>query len=178
MRPLLVAALAGAAVSVALGVYADTHEPTFGKLFTLFFSATINLKAWFATLAVALALFQILSAMRLYGKINIPARVPSWLGDAHRLSGTLALLVSLPVAYHCLWALGLETDVGSARRFVHSLAGCFFYGAITAKVIVVRSRQLPGWALPLAGGAVFTGLVVIWYTSALWFFTDQGFPSI
>jgi hypothetical protein len=31
--------------------------------------------------------------------------------------------------------------------------------------------------LPIAGGLVLTGLVVIWLTSALWFFDNVGFPS-
>ena len=57
-----------------------------------------------------LALVQLLTALRLYGKLRIPRKVPAWLGDVHRLSGTLALLFSLPVAYHCLWALGFERD--------------------------------------------------------------------
>jgi hypothetical protein len=32
-------------------------------------------------------------------------------------------------------------------------------------------------ALPVAGGMLFTGLVVVWLTSALWFFREFGFPS-
>ena len=50
---------------------------------------------------------------------------------------------------------------------MHSLAGCFFYGAFTAKVLLVQSRRLPGWALP-AGGALAILVAVLWYTSALW----------
>jgi hypothetical protein len=43
---------------------------------------------------------------------------------------------------------------------------------------VVRSRQTPSWAFPAAGGALFTALVVVWLTSAMWFFTSFGFPSV
>jgi hypothetical protein len=175
---LAVPALVGAAVAVALGVYANAHDPTGEALFTLFFSATLNMKAWLATVVLLLGGFQVLTAARLFGKIRVPARVPPWLGQVHRLSGTLAFLVSLPVAYHCLWSLGFESDVDETRRFVHSLAGCFFYGAFATKVLVVRSRGLPGWALPAAGGAVFTALVVLWVTSSLWFFDHVGFPEI
>jgi hypothetical protein len=175
---LLVPVLAGAAVAVAAGTYAQVHDPTGENLFTLFFSATLNLKAWFATAAVLLALFQISSALVIYGKIPVK-RQPAWLGDAHRLSGTLAFLCTLPVSYHCLWSLGWAPQGSDDTRvFVHSIAGCFFYGAITAKVIIVRDRRLPGWALPIAGGAVFTALIVLWYTSSLWFFREIGFPEI
>ena len=169
--------LAGAAVAIALGVYGRVHDPTGEKLFTLVFTATLNMKAWLATVAVTLATVQVLTALRIYGKVPWPRRVPAWLGDAHRLSGTLAFLVSLPVAYHCLWSLGFESSTSEPRRFVHSIAGCFFYGAFASKVIAVRSHRLPSWALPLLGGTVFSALVVIWLTSSLWFFDNVGFPA-
>lgn len=178
VTPLLLALLAGAAVSVGLGVYGRVHDPTGEAIFTLFFTGTINLKTWFTTLALVLVAFQLYSALRLWGKVTVPAALPSWFGDAHRLSGTLAFLVSLPVAYHCLWALGFEADADQTRRFVHSLFGCFFYGIFVVKVFAVRRPGLPSWVLPVVGGATFAALVVIWYTSALWFFQQSGFPSI
>ena len=69
--------LLGAAVSVALGVYADSHTPTHEKPYTLFFSGTIQLKVWFATAAIALAVLQLLLAARLYGRIPIPRQAPT-----------------------------------------------------------------------------------------------------
>jgi len=91
------------------------------------------------------------------------------------MSGTLAFLIALPVAYHCLWALGFQdTD---SRVMWHSIAGCFFFGAFAAKVIVVETKNLPRLALPVAGGLLFSALVVVWLTSALWFFREFGFPS-
>jgi hypothetical protein len=59
---------------------------------------------------------------------------------------------------------------------VHSLAGCFFYGAFTAKVLLVQSRRLPGWALPAAGGALAILVAVLWYTSALWYYSGYQLP--
>jgi len=41
---------------------------------------------------------------------------------------------------------------------------------------VVRSRWLPGYALPLAGGILVTVVAVLWYTSALWNFNDFSLP--
>ena len=174
---LLVPTALGGAVAVALGVYANEHDPTGESILGdgLFFSATLNMKAWLATAAIALALFQITSALWIYGRLPAAGEPPTWLGVAHKLSGTLAFLVSLPVAYHCLWALGFQDSTG--RVLVHSLAGCFFYGAFVAKVVVVESKRLPGWALPLAGGAVFSALAAIWLTSSLWFFDNFGFPE-
>jgi Family of unknown function (DUF6529) len=173
----LIPAGIGAAVALAIGAYANAHDPTGESILGdgLFFSATLNMKAWLATAAILFAMFQVVSALWLYGRLPGSPDVPRWLGTAHRVSGTLAFLVSLPVAYHCLWALGFQDATG--RTLVHSLAGCFFYGAFVAKVVVVESRGLPGWTLPVAGGAVFTALVVIWLTSSLWFFDNFGFPE-
>jgi hypothetical protein len=175
---LLFPILAGAAVAVALGVYGSIHDPTKEQPYTLFFTATFNLKVWFATVAVFFALVQVLSALRIYGKIKIPRTEPSWLGDFHRLSGALAFGFTLPVAYQCLWGIGFETNNmygdHSIRVLVHSVAGCFFFGALVTKVCFVREKGLSGWVLPVAGGAVFTALVVVWVTSAFFFFVDPG----
>jgi hypothetical protein len=176
---LLLAGLIGAAVALALGIYGNVHDPSQAQGeqldFTLFFASTISMKVWMASAAVLFALIQILSALWVYGKLGVEA--PDWAGSVHRISGRLAFLVSLPVAYHCLWSIGFQdTDT---RVLVHSLLGCFFYGAFATKVVIVRSPQLPGIALPIAGGVVFTTLVVLWYTSALWY-VDQmnGFPPL
>ncbi len=175
LRP-VVAFLVAAAVAVAVGVYGNVHDPTGRSLITLFFTATINLKAWLATMVVVLAAFQLGSALRIYGRIG-SGPAPAWLGTAHRFAGTAAFLVSIPVAYHCLWALGFQADQG-ARILVHSLAGTAFYGAFAAKVLLVRWHGPPSWALPVAGGTVFTLLVVVWLSSSFWFFTTVEFPGI
>ena len=168
--------LVGGAVALALGVYGEAHDPTREQPYTLVFSSTIQLKVWFATAAVALAVVQVLLGLRLYDKISLPRHAPAWLGDAHRLVGTLAFVLTLPVAYQCLWALGFEST--DTRVLVHSLLGCIFYGIFTVKVLAVRVRGLPEPTLPLAGGLVFAALVGVWLTSALWFLTSRppGLP--
>ena len=171
---LLIAIGLGAVVAIALGVYGNVHDPSQELVFTLFFQSTIAMKVWFATFAIAFAFVQVTSALWLYGKLGL--QVPSWLGAVHRISGRLAFLFTLPVAYHCLWSLGFqETDT---RVLAHSLLGCLFYGAFAAKVTIVRSKNLPGLALPIAGGTLFAILVGVWLTSARWFITEQGFPDI
>jgi hypothetical protein len=172
---LIVFLLIGAIVALSLGVYGSIHDPTGRSLVTLVFTRTINLKVWLATAAFALALFQLGSSLRFYGKVG-KGRVPRWLRPAHRISGTLAFLLVIPVAYHCLWSLGFHTDHG-VRVMAHGMAGCFFFGALTTKVLVVRSRRMPRWALPVIGGSLFAALTVIWLTSSLWFFTNIEFPG-
>jgi hypothetical protein len=171
---LLAAAALGAFVAVALGVYGRVHDPSQELVFTLFFASTISMKVWLASLALALAVVQVLSALWVYGKIS--EQVPGWAGTAHRISGRLAFIVSLPVAYHCLWSLGFQ-DSGT-RVLLHSLLGCCVYGAFAAKVTIVNSKGLPGLALPVAGGIMFAVLIGVWLTSAYWFIDNSGWPPI
>ena len=170
-------ALAGGAVAVALGVYGRVHEPTHRSIDDLGFPSLLAMKSWLTTIATALALFQVLSALRMYGRFRTRRTVPRWLPSAHRWSGTAAFVISLPVAYHCLWSLGFATDRG-ARPMIHGLLGCAFYGAITTKLLSLRATRLPSWAIPVVGASLVTILTGIFLTSSLWFFTTVEFPAL
>jgi hypothetical protein len=174
VRRLLIIALVGAGVALTLGIYANAHSPASDLTITLGFTNTITMKVWLTTIVLCFAVIQLLSALWLYGRLPV-GDAPSWLGSVHRISGRLAFLVSLPVAYQCLYQLGFQHS--SARVLLHSILGCLFYGAFAAKVLIVRSRNLPGAALPLAGGLVFVLLVYIWLLSVLWYVDQSGFPS-
>lgn len=167
---MLVAVAVGTLVSVGLGVYGSTHEATFFAFNLAGFSSGIAAKAWLATLAFLLAVVQLVSAMIMYGRI--PVTAPSWIGGLHRWSGRLAVIVTVPVAVHCLYALGFQS--GEPRVLLHSLFGCFFYGAFVAKMLLLRRPNAPGWGLPLLGGSVFSALTAIWLTSSVWFFATTG----
>ena len=95
---LALALLLGAIVALSLGVYGAVHDPTGRSLVTLFFTATINLKVWLATAAVALAVFQVLTAAKFYGRLG-RGHGPRWLGRVHRASGTLAFLLTSTSAF-------------------------------------------------------------------------------
>jgi hypothetical protein len=168
------ALLLGAGVAVALGVYGRVHTPDFEALPSLGFSGPGAFKSWAASVVLLLAVLQLLSALWLYGKLPGVGAAPAWLGTAHRTSGALAFVLSLPVAAFCLYGLGFSPEPFVLRRLVHSVAGCVFYGAFAAKVVFVHTRRLPGWALPLAGGLLFTAIVVLWWTGARWYFGVEG----
>jgi hypothetical protein len=174
--PLLMAAVAGASVAVALGTYGRVHEPTGDSIATFGFPAVLPMKAWFTTAVALLALAQLASALAMWGRLPGVRASSAWVAPVHRWSGTVAFVVSLPVAYHCLWSLGFQdTDT---RVLVHSLLGCAFYGAFATKLLALRIERLPAWALPVIGGSLVTCLTVIWLTSSLWFFTNIGFPGV
>jgi hypothetical protein len=148
---------------------------TYTDIVTSVFSSAIAAKVWFASAAAALALLQILTASRIYGKLAfLPGK---WFGapvdGIHRWSGRLAFLCTLPVAFHCIFILGFQTY--DTRVLVHSILGSFFYGVFAVKVLVVRDHGLPGWALPVAGGTLFTVLMSLWATSGFWYFTTVRF---
>jgi len=163
--------LVGAAVAVALGVYGRLHDPAGQAVRAPGFSSALTFKVWLTTGSAALAVVQVLSALAMYGRLPALGAQP-WLGALHRNSGRLAFLLAVPVAVHCLYALGFQTY--EPRVLVHSLVGCLFFGAFTVKMLALSRDRMAGWVLPLFGGLVFTALVVLWLTSSLWFFTTVG----
>jgi hypothetical protein len=60
---------------------------------------------------------------------------------------------------------------------VHGLLGCTVLGAMVVKLVAVRSRRAPGWFLPVAGGLLFSLLVLAILTSAAWYIGAKGWPG-
>ena len=132
----------GALVAVGLGVFGKVHEP------------------------------QVFSINVVMYRLAPGGRASAWISTAHVWSGRLAVPPTVPVAEHCLYALGFaETN---SRVLFHSLFGCSFYGVFVTKMILLTRGGLRGWVIPIAGGLVFFGLVYVWLTSALWFFQTSG----
>jgi hypothetical protein len=149
-------------------------DSTYTDVVTAVFSSAIAAKAWFATAAITLAIVQVLTGARIFGKLKrvIPLPKP-WPNRIHRWSGRLALLCTLPVAFHCIFILGFRST--DTRVLVHSILGSFVYGFVAVKLFFVKDREAPGLALPLAGGTLFAVLVTLWATSGLWYFTNVRF---
>lgn len=163
--------VAFALVSLTVGLVAHQRLGAGKPYFHLFFTDTIHMKVWLVTAAILLALSQLLTASRIYGLLHF--RPPGRLYNIiHRWSGRTAIALTLPVAYHCIFLLGFSTY--STRVYIHSLLGSAIYGAFIGKVVIVRSRGVPGWALPLAGGTLFSILLGLWLSSALWFLSNRG----
>jgi hypothetical protein len=177
----LTACAAGAVVALLIGVFGKVHDPSLDGTTTLGFDTVIDMKVVVSTIIGGLAVLQVISALWIYGKLGITA--PSWLGTAHRISGTIALVLTVFVAYHCLWALGLESgtledgEKVPTRTVVHGVLGCAVFGAAVVKVVAVRSKRAPGWFLPVAGGLLFALLVVVLLTSAVWYIGEKGWPT-
>jgi Family of unknown function (DUF6529) len=176
------ARLAGIAVlaaGVAVALYVTGRVVTVNPAFSLFgrqYLAAVALKAVLATAALGLAAVQVLLALWMYQKLPLAGRPPRPVRLAHRVLGFALFALTVPIAVHCLIAYGVQLT--SLRVAVHSLAGCFFYGAFVAKVLLVQTRRLPRWVLPAAGGMLAVVVGVLWYSSALWYYNGYQLPQI
>jgi hypothetical protein len=149
-------------------------ESAYTDLVTSVFSTPIAFKAWFASAAAFFAIVQVLTGARIFGKLTgiVPVPPPR-VNRIHRWSGRIAVLLTLPVAFHCIFILGFQTE--NARVLAHSVLGSFIYGVFAVKVFFVRDRDHPRWVVPLVGGTLFTVLALLWSTSSLWYFTQVRF---
>ncbi len=176
----LTAFAAGAVVALLVGIFGRVHDPTLADTTTLGFRTVIDMKVVLSVAIGVLAVPQVIGALWMYGKLGVTA--PSWLGTAHRISGAIAVVLILFVSYHCVWTLGLASgtfadgEPVSTRTVVHGILGCAVIGALVVKVVAVRSRRAPGWFLPVAGGLLFSLLVLAILTSAAWYITVKGWP--
>jgi Family of unknown function (DUF6529) len=168
----LVAVALGTAVAVVLGVNDRRHPGSVGPL-KLGFNSVIQMKTWVALGIGVLLLVQLVLALWMYGRLGSGA--PGWVGPVHRAIGIVAILASLPVAYDCLLAFGIQTY--QPRVLAHALLGCAVYGALVVKVFAVHSRTAPSWFLPVAGGLFFTLFLLVVLTSAVWYSAQYGIPS-
>ncbi|MCU7826528.1 DUF6529 family protein [Kitasatospora sp. DSM 101779] len=170
--------LAPVAVSLGLYWYGRAHTPDYtSSFFGQQGDDATRLKAQLGSVLFGLALVQLLLALWMYRRLpGAPRPAPRPVPTVHRLVGLAAFLLSLPIAQHCLVTYGVQ--LSDSRVALHSITGCVLYGAFVAKVIVVRNRRLPGWALPLAGGVLVCAIGVLWYTAALWYLNGYGAPGL
>ena len=158
-----------ALVALSAGLLA-AHDARSKGYFRLFFEDPIHLKAGFATAVVVLGCFQLFTAAWIFRKL--PWSKPAWVNPVHRWSGRLAFVLTLPVAYHCIFKLGFQDP--STRVLAHALFGCAVFGAFASKVTIVRLHNFPRWVLPTAGGLLFAVLVGVWWTSAVWLYGQNA----
>jgi len=159
----------GAAVAIGTGVFGRLHTATGIAVNLAGFSSGLAVKTWLTTLALGFGIVQLVTGMAIFGRIPLQG---AWLNPVHRWSGRIAVAIVIPVAAHCLYALGFQDF--SIRALVHSVLGCFFLGAFVCKMLILTREDSPSWVLPVVGGVLFSVLVALWCTAALWFFLYRG----
>ena len=115
------------------------------------------MKAWLVTAAVVLACGQLLTAARIYELLHFPPK-GRFYHAVHRWSGRVAILLTLPVAYHCVFLLGFGTH--SPRVLAHSLLGSALYGARRRQGADCSVYEVRAVGTPAAGGLLFSILLV------------------
>lgn len=169
---LAVPLVTGAGTALALGVYAAAHEPT-GRDFLLFgFTSAGAWKSALASIAMFLFVVQVSLGLRITGRVGPRLPPPPWSAELHRLVGTVAFGISLPVVFHCVWTLGYRAD--DSRLVVHSIFGCITYGLYVTKLIAVRRDDAAPWAVPLTGTLLGAAMLVAWWTSAFVYYAGSG----
>jgi hypothetical protein len=170
----LAAALAaGALVTVSTGLL-ERHmlaSPHPIPYFHLFFSDPLYMKAWLASATLVMAFGQLVLAAGMYGWFHVSTATP-FFHIIHRWSGRVAMALTLPVAFNCLFDLGVNPF--DWRIMAHATFGAFIYGIFVTKTLLVRQAHAPGWALPIAGSALFATILGLWLTSAYWLFSLYG----
>jgi uncharacterized membrane protein len=161
--------LLGVAVAGVLAVVGRRHSPDYSLgLFGQAGVSSLALKSLLGTVALGLMVVQVVLALWLYRKLPALGSAPRPVRRGHRIGGLVLFALTVPIAVHCLLAYGVQLT--SPRVAVHSVAGCLFYGAFTAKMVIVRSRRLPGWTLPVAGAGLAALFALLWSTSAAWYY--------
>jgi Family of unknown function (DUF6529) len=120
-----------------------------------------GVKTVLASVALALAVYQLVLIAIGYGKLRLPFLGARPASGAHRASGDAIATLLVLVGAACVAVYGLDDDM-----VVHAVAGAALLGVLAAKVAVVRRGLGLSHRLPLFGGAVFVLLCLTWATSA------------
>lgn len=166
------------AVAAAIWEFGRNVTPDYSgtALFGTTATDTLPLKSGLTSVVLGLAAVQLGLALWIYGRLPRISTAPPHVARIHRITGMVLILVSIPVAYHCMFAYGVQTL--DTRIVVHSMAGCILYGALLGKVVVVRSTRLPTWMLPIAGGLLVGIVVILFYTAAFWYYNGFALPQL
>ena len=176
----LTAFTAGAVVAVLVGVFGQVHDPTLAGTTTLGYSTVLAMKTVVATVIAVLAVAQVTTALWIYGKLGI--RTPSWRHGAprhrgHRAGAFVVRRLPLPVV-----AGPRGRDAAGRREGEHADAGARPPRMRRRRRHRGEDRRRPveartGWFLPVAGGILFSLLILAILTSAVWYIGEKGWPS-
>ena len=101
-----------------------------------------------------------------------------WLLELRRLIATLAVGLSLPVAFHCVWVLGFGSD--SPAITLHSILGCIAYGCVVAALWPDHRKRAQldtgdsNWARAVGAIQYIVGVAAA--TAVVMLFTLQASP--
>ena len=117
-----------------------------------------EVKVVLASVALALAVYQLITIAVVYGKVRLGVIAAAPASTTHRAVGDTVALLLLCTGVMCLSAYGFEG--------AHAVVGSALLVVLAIKVSVVRRDFGLGRFLPALGLSVFALLCVTWATSA------------
>ena len=120
-----------------------------------------EVKVVLASVALALAVYQLALIAVGYGKVRPPFLAARPASAAHRAVGDTIALVLLCTGVMCVSVYGFDDEAAA-----HAVAGSALLVVLAVKVSVVRRDFGLGRFLPLLGITVFLLLCVTWASSA------------
>jgi uncharacterized protein DUF6529 len=117
-----------------------------------------EVKVVLASVATALALYQVVLAAIGYRKLRVIEAEPAFM--THRASGDTIAVLLIVVAIMCLSYFELEDSA------FHAVTGFLLLVVLAVKVVVIRWWHSAGRFLPVLGITVFLLLVATWASTA------------
>ena len=120
-----------------------------------------EVKVVVTTVALALAIYQLVLISVVYGKAR-----PGFLGagpaaQTHRASGDAIAVLLIVVALMCASYFGIEDDAA-----FHAVTGAALIAVLALKVVIIRWWHSAGRFLPVLGISVFVLLAATWASTA------------
>ena len=131
-----------------------------------------EVKIVLTSIVVALALYQVLLAAVVYGKLKLPFLKGKAASFTHRASGDMIVAVTIAVGIMCLGYFEIQDGIEHARPgqegvvTTHVVLSFLLFGVIALKIIVLRWWHRMSRFLPVLGLCVLTLFVLTWLTSA------------
>jgi Family of unknown function (DUF6529) len=117
-----------------------------------------EVKVVLASVATALAIYQVVLAAIGYRKLRVIEAEPAFM--THRASGDTIAVLLVVVAVMCLSYFELEDSA------FHAVTGFLLLVVLAVKVVVIRWWHAAGRFLPALGLTVFVLLVATWASTA------------
>jgi hypothetical protein len=127
-----------------------------------------EVKVVLASVALALAVYQLGLIAVGYGKLRLPFLAARPAASTHRAVGDTSAVVLVAVAIMCVSYFGLEDDAT-----LRALSAIALLAVLSLKIAVVRWWHAMGRFLPALGISVWLLLALTWLTSAGAFLADS-----
>jgi uncharacterized protein DUF6529 len=127
-----------------------------------------EVKTVLASVALALAVYQLVLIAVAYGKVRPGFLAAAPAGRAHRAVGDTIVVLVVITAFACVSYFGFEDDAS-----LHVASAVALLVVLTLKICVVRWWHRLGHLLPVLGISVWVLLALTWLSSAGDFLADS-----